>query len=59
MLATSAAWAIYVFGSHYGSCRANGFGELICFLFALFVSWLEVLFFVIVTVGKFLVFILP
>jgi hypothetical protein len=59
MFAISAAWAVYVFGSHYGSCRADGTGELFCFVIALFFGWLEVLVFVIVTVAKLLMLILP
>jgi hypothetical protein len=59
VLAISAAWAVYVFGSHYGSCRADGTGELFCFVIALFFGWLEVLVFVIVTVAKLLMLILP
>jgi hypothetical protein len=62
MFAISAAWAVYVFGSHYGSCRADGTGELFCFVIALFFGWLEVLvfvIFVIVTVAKLLMLILP
>jgi hypothetical protein len=59
MFAISAAWAVYVFGSHYGSCRADGTGEIFCFVIALFFGWLEVLVFVIVTVAKLLMLILP
>jgi hypothetical protein len=59
MFAISAAWAVYVFGSRYGSCRADGTGELFCFGIALFFGWLEVLVFVIATVAKLLMLILP
>jgi hypothetical protein len=59
MFAISTAWAVYVFGSHYGSCRADGTGELFCFVIALFFGWLEILVFVIVTVAKLLMLILP
>jgi hypothetical protein len=59
MFAISAAWALYLFGSHYGSCRVDGTGQLLCFFIALFLSWLQVLVFVVVTVAKLLMLILP
>ncbi len=57
MFAISAAWAVYVFGSHYGTCRADGTGELFCFVIALFFGSLEVMVFVIVTLAKLLMLI--
>jgi hypothetical protein len=59
MFAISAAWAVYVFGSQYASCRAHGSGELFCFVIALVFGWLEILVFVVVTVAKLLMLILP
>jgi hypothetical protein len=59
MFAISTAWAVYVFGSQYGSCRAHGSGELFCFVIALIFGWLEILFFIIGTVVKFLMLVLP
>jgi hypothetical protein len=59
IFAISAVWAVYVFGSQYGSCRAHGSGELFCFAIALVFGWLEVLVFAIVTIAKVLMLILP
>jgi hypothetical protein len=59
MFAISGAWVIYLFGTHYGSCRLNGTDQVACFVIALFLSWLEVLVFVFGTIVKLIMFILP
>jgi hypothetical protein len=59
MLAVAAIWTVYVFGSNYGNCRVDGTGKIICFAIALFMSYLEVLVFVIATIAKLLMLILP
>ena len=59
ILAISAVWALYVFGSYYSSCRSNAFGQIVCFLFALFVGFLDILLFILGTIGKLIVLILP
>jgi hypothetical protein len=59
MLAVAAIWVLYTFGSHYTSCRADGSGQVLCFILALFFGWLEVLFTVIGTVIRLIVLIMP
>jgi hypothetical protein len=59
MLAVSACWAIYLFASNYGSCRANGYGHITCFIVMLLFSCVEVLIFVVVTAAKILMAVLP
>jgi hypothetical protein len=59
MLAISALWTLYMFGSNYGDCRVDGTGKITCFIITLFMSCLEVLAFVIVTIAKLLTLILP
>ena len=59
MLAVAAIWAVYTFGSHYSVCRADGSGQVLCFLLSLFLSWLEVLVFVVGTVLKLITLIMP
>jgi hypothetical protein len=59
MLAISAGWAVYVFGSNYGSCRIDGTGKITCFLITLSMSCLEILVFAIVVIAKLLMLILP
>lgn len=59
VLAISAVWTVYVFGSNYGDCRMDGAGKITCLLITLFMSCLEVLVFVIATIAKLLVLILP
>jgi hypothetical protein len=59
MLAIAAIWTVYLFGSNYGNCRVDGTGKIMCFLITLFMSCLEVLIFVIVTIAKLLRLILP
>lgn len=59
MLAVSAAWAIYLVASKYGSCRADGYAQVSCFISALFHSFFGVLEFAVETVVKILTVILP
>jgi hypothetical protein len=57
MLAASAGWVVYSFGSLYGSCRIDGTGKLGCFIMALLVSLVEALDFV--AIAKLLMLIRP
>jgi hypothetical protein len=50
---------LYVFGSQYEGCRAGEYSQLGCFFLALFGTWVQVLVFVVMTVGKLLVLVLP
>ncbi len=59
MLAIAAIWAVYTFGSHYSSCRADGSGQVLCFFLALLFSWLEVIVIVIATIVKLITLALP
>jgi hypothetical protein len=59
MLAVSACWAIYLFATSYGSCRANGYGQITCFIVTLLFSCVEVFVFVVVTMAKILMAVLP
>jgi hypothetical protein len=59
MLAVSACWVVYVFGSNYNGCRKYGFGEVVCFLGTLPLSGVEVLSFVVATLAKVVGLILP
>jgi hypothetical protein len=59
MLAISGAWLVYLLGSHYVSCRTVGTGKLACFVISFFISCWDVLVLVVLTVGKFIAFILP
>jgi hypothetical protein len=59
MLAISAMWTVYLFGSNYGNCRIDGTGKITCFVTTVFLSCLDVLVFVIVTIAKLLMLILP
>jgi hypothetical protein len=59
MLAVAAIWGVYTFGSHYSSCRAGGSGQVLCFIFSLFLSWIEFLVFVIVTIVKLITLAIP
>jgi hypothetical protein len=58
-LAVSAIWALFVFGSNYRSCRSSGSSQILCFILALFFSWLEVLVAAIGTVIRLIVLIMP
>jgi hypothetical protein len=48
-----------VFGSNYNGCRRYGFGEVVCFLWTLLLSGVEVLSFVIATLARIVGLILP
>jgi hypothetical protein len=58
-LAVSAIWARFIFGSQYSSCRTDGSGQVLCFILALVLSWLEILLAVIGTVIQLIVLIMP
>jgi hypothetical protein len=59
MLAISGGWALYLLGSHYGSCRTGGTGKFACFVIAFFHSCWDVLVLVVLTIAKFIALILP
>jgi hypothetical protein len=59
MLATSACWVMYLFAASYGGCRADGSGKLGCFMLALFMSVLEAIVFIVLTIVKLLLLMLP
>ncbi len=49
----------YLFAANYGSCRADGHGQITCFIMTLFVTSVEILTFVAMTIMKVLTSILP
>jgi hypothetical protein len=59
MLAISAGWVIYKFGSAYAQCRAIGSAKGTCILSALFDAYQDVWVLVTSTVYKILSFLLP
>jgi hypothetical protein len=59
MTAVFIIWASYVIALHYGSCRANGTNQLICLAFALFLGGVEILYSVLLTIARLLLWILP
>ena len=59
MLAVSMLYYVFLFGSSYASCRADGSDNLVCFFVALIVSAFEAGAFLIVSAIKFLTLILP
>jgi hypothetical protein len=59
MLAISGCWLMYLFVSHYGSCRTDGTGKLGCFFLAVFGSLFEAVAFVVGTIAKLLTAVLP
>jgi hypothetical protein len=59
MLAVAAMWAVYTFGSHYSSCRADGSDQVLCFFLALLFSWFEAIVIVIATIVKVITLAMP
>jgi hypothetical protein len=59
MFGVSACWVLYVFASHYESCRVDGTNKFGCLLLALFAGWFEVVVFAVVTTIQLLKFVLP
>jgi hypothetical protein len=59
MLAVSACWVVYVFGANYNGCRKYGFGEVVCLVWTLLLSGIEVFFFVIAALARIVGLILP
>jgi hypothetical protein len=59
VIAVAAIWVVYIGVSHYGSCRTDGVGKLVCLGIAVCVSCIEVALFIVVTTVKLLVLILP
>jgi len=58
-LPIAAIWALFVFASHYGSCRSSGSAQVWCFILALIFGCLEVLFTLIGPVIRLIVLIMP
>ena len=58
-LAVSAVWVIVISISNYNECRAYGLGKIGCFVVTLMVSAFQVIIFVIGTVIKLLLLVLP
>jgi hypothetical protein len=59
MLAVAAAWVVYRVTANYGNCRVDGTGKLGCLAVTLFMSTIEFFTFVVVTMIKLLLTILP
>jgi hypothetical protein len=58
-IAVAVIWVVYIGVSHYGSCRADGVGKLICLGITVCVTFIESAAFVVLTTVKLLVLILP
>ena len=59
MLAVAMLWYAYLVATAYASCRADGTSNLVCFFYALILSFFEALIFIIVSAFKFLAAVLP
>jgi hypothetical protein len=59
MLLVALVWVLYVLGSHYSSCRADGTGKFGCLLSALIFGWLDILLLVLGAVVRVLTAVLP